>query len=306
MVSVKVLKRYFIPRPVFYLNEAGDYRLKFKPWLQFTFVHRMKLPARWSEMTRKQGIMFLRLLCTPGFGMPDIENYSQRFQIRMLQYLMRDQRNLIGNRYFNEEDFFALGDLQIHILLRKVNRLYTDQIYPSLYRFYSDKYFYFLPKKNMEDCSFIEFSMAEEYYRNICDGNDVENNLVHLVAVLCKRKRNEKYDELKVRCAAESFKNDLCWEFKSFVLLFFRSVRKGLIDTYPNIFKKSNDKNPKVGRLEKYRLIGTLHFLAKERPFGTWEQTAHSNMHLVLNYLNYHQDFILDQQEFIEKKNYGA
>ncbi len=287
--------------------------------LRFWWSKKIKLPSGWADMSRRQAVMFTRLHFFPTYREEEIKNYSFRFRNRYLKYILMDARDSKNKHFFTEEDFFSLGDLQIHTLMDKMKDIFLgDSAYPALRKYLVKYTAHMMPAYNMEYSSFMELCLAEQYYTNICNGTEEDDNLANLCATLCRpqkklwkliktftSKHNGDHridmDSELMKAAAQEIKRTVDKDIQMTVFFFFKSVRDNLYQMYPNVYQSSEEGT--TSRLSKYNLMASQHSLAREGVFGDWQHTANSNMHNVLHYLNFNQDFLKEQQENTPKLN---
>jgi hypothetical protein len=268
--------------------------------------HTMKLPTDWSEMSHRQAIIFIRMLFFPTFKDQNTNEYTWRFKNRFLKYIMMDARDRIGRRYFTESDFFTFGDYPIHMLMDKIAGIFKkDAAFPAIKKILVKLTHFYLPGHNMQNSSFIEFAMAEEYYYQICKGINTSENITSLCATLVRPQRTGwwfirrflknngdnriEYDSRTADQAAKLMTDEVTEDIKFYVFYYYKAVRKNLIELYPAIFQRE-DQGEADANGNNYRFIGALHQTAQDGAFGDWNACALENMHNILHYVNFQQD----------------
>jgi hypothetical protein len=264
-----------------------------------------KLPTSWREMSRRETILFIRSLLIRN---EKFEDFSDGVKVFFLNVLL----GLNPDAYYKK-----LNEYKVALLLIHINRLFTENAcYPSLQYIISGFSKLRMPAHRMENSTFIEFVYAEEFYAAILEGENTEENINKLVAVLCRPARwwsngedprvplsdehIEKYSEViglkeegwkPTRANLRATWYGIAWEERFAVYFYYYHVRKELRDMYPNVFrKKTATSEDQIDFTSHYRWRGVLHNLVESGTFGKWDDTCNINLHVVLDHLNYNQD----------------
>jgi hypothetical protein len=165
---------------------------------------------------------------------------------------------------------------------------------------------YLCPAPGMEYSSYIEFAMASTLMENIDPANCDLDSFNEIIATLCRphRKDNvfewhpdfngdfrEKYNAYSIARRVEIFKKLEPWK-KIAIIRFFNAIQAEIRkpDKYGLIFNTSKLKKDGVEVVPEKAAasndivpgwIGYLYEVSGGK-FGTFEQTAHTNMHTVL------------------------
>ncbi len=251
----------------------------------FFLARKITLPSDWAEVTRMQCIYFIRLLFMYGTGQNTIGSYSIPFQFQYLQACLG----------LAESKFYRLTDYQVTLLLYKMKSLFSDLCtVPAIKKLTYKLTSYYFPEANFKNVSFIEFALAEIYYRQILTGADPAKYLTLLTALLAKPhhkgKRIQHSDE-QLEAKAKAFEK-VAIEYKHWAFFYFHGVLTGLQTQYPNVFTTTERHPEPVEGLSddssNQGFLPAINILAESGVFGTWAATAHTNMHLVLHYMHDH------------------
>lgn len=301
--------------------------------------YKVSLPATYGDCTRKQAIRIAELFIKhklPFGGITD-----------------EDRIMLLGEFMgLRPDHFYQLGDLAITSLisgsfLRDPENIFDGS--PSL------KYFSYpgwcggssplsrgvaalrrtggsLPSPALKHSPFLQFIIAEDYYQNILEGEDFQENLNGLVSILCtpisplegglrgvlggvlpwgrcRRQRGIDPDLAtirKIQLRSTPTTGRIQAE-KIAVLQYYHGTRKLLVESFSPMFKKRDEGSTAVGKgpdfTGKYRWWALLHDLAEKHVFGDFDQTANHNLHDVMHHVCYNADKYHESE--VRKMIYG-
>jgi len=269
--------------------------------------YKRRLPATYGDLTRKQALALahayqvhqLRISLRHDQESGRVEGLSLQERFILLQAVLD----------IPEEDFYKIGEVAIQSLLDgSFLRLAHQQVlgsYPVLHHVSVGWIRYHLPRQVMDDSYVIQFAWAERYYRAIQSEQDVNQNLIGLVSVLCSSPRRRL--ALKICSIMPWLSNHLIdWSKitadkvssqEAFaVLIYYYMTRQALVESYSPIFDKSSGRGGGPDLTSKYEWWALIHDLADKGVFGNFYQTCYANLHDVLHHVSYNSDKYREQE----------
>lgn len=273
--------------------------------IDITYWHtaNRKLPTSWAEAKPKHAVAFIRLLASGAVPGAAFGNYPTQLRMLFLRALIR----VAG------KDYYELGDIHINTLLQQIAPFFDQPCTAPVikkFKFYGTKYH--LPAATMDYSSMLEFAVAENFYMQIQEGIDVQENMEKLAAVLCrpgrkfwfiqkyfpkshKGDRRQQYNDVTLLTRVAAFK-ELPNEYLWWAYFFYWNTRNEFKTLYPEVFtdQSPEEENTEQSKTAKYAWFGILHSLADKGAFGDWQTVAAENMHVVLHYLNFQHDMLAE------------
>lgn len=146
---------------------------------------------------------------------------------------------------------------------------------------------------NMEFSSMAEFALAESYFEAYKATGDMQY-MHKLVATLCREPakavdssgdKRIRVDTQKIGANARRFER----RGQKFVLPVFHAYlgcRQYIFDTYYEVFPKSKSGTNAGAAAVHYDLFDLTRDAAKSSLFGNYEETQHTNVHIILYHLH--------------------
>jgi len=214
--------------------------------------------------------------------------------------------------------FYALGNVQITLLLHRMDPIFLELDPPALrirlkpwFYLFKDKYpfgvrlwknpCYVLPAPKLIGEDTEAFTWYEEYYDEVIQGTP--GALESLCGLLIRRK-GRYLDEDDATKTQELLKPNPVLKF--YCYWWYSSQRRKLIDRYPSAFGKGGGKKtngPDFTSQYKWRKV--IYVIAEKGPWRDKHQLKKDDVHNFLDYLSYHSDYMkeLDWKERLTKPN---
>lgn len=246
-----------------------------------------QLPENWDEVDADKR----RLLIKTAVTLP----YPKNFHNIMLKYMCMDEKMI------RQSD-----PHQLHALYEELQWIVTDPvldpIFPSFY-FRGKKYSF--PKKHMVNATALEYALADEYYTAFVK-DKTEESLLHMAAALVRPHDNKKpkreriedprvkiHSRTQVEIAAKRF-GRMPAEVIHSALLYFTGCKNWVHQTYGKFIFSETETESK----DPFGWFGVFFTLGQTGSFGTVDDVAHQNFHLICQYL------MKNKMDYDESKKY--
>ena len=245
------------------------------------------LPQTYQEMTRKQALAFASMLMVRQC------HFDQSFTVEDKLFFIGLLLSLSG---VSTNIYYDLGDLAVSQMVEEMGDFFSgDHAHPCIKYLLVGGKKHALPKYGLHGTSFFQFTMAEEFYANIADGQDFESNLINLAAILTGASDKKIVRALTTdnntpgrwRKILNAWKSTTEAELYA-VLYWYRHTRETLREQYPAVFT-SAPSTKGVDFTSKYRWTA-VHEELSGKAFGTWQDLAATDVHKVLHHINYFSD----------------
>lgn len=252
--------------------------------------YKRNLPDSFAELTRSQTLRLAELfmvLKIPMTGLSDEERFT------LLRHLLA----------IPEDHFYAIGEIGILSLLQSSPFRDPDKVLtgepvlkyihlPGHFGFWRKGY---LPAKGLKHSNFLRFILAEEFYQNLQQEKDFEDNLNGLCSVLCIPRGSvvdtDVCNIVQQKLAAIQGKHRQRFIIERFaVLQYYHGTRQQLISDFGPMFSGSGGFREGPDFTSKYRWWALAHDLAEKHVFGDFEETVDTNLYNVLHHVCYNAD----------------